>query len=307
MNTSTVYIEPVFIGFLIGTTIALPFYPLLPDQACIYSQMSDWTKGTVALATVGAAYFVGIAADRLLDSLFGIFEQHWRIRYLIDLPADKRAEGPDPFPEDRFRALIFLEGNKANEWLLYLRTRLRLMRALTFVMPGLVFALIASRAPENSWAPATVLPATWGIMALLSIVLPRWEEDPSKKKIALPSRKLPWRGRWKPPRTDAPLKIKEYVAFRKDRPELGLFLDMLLQPFTVGAIILIGATFALSVSIVVSMQLPLSVSMHAPLIGLLASGVSAVLTLAAAFAWWRMSKTFMTYVRLFGTRLTEDR
>jgi hypothetical protein len=175
--------------------------------------------------------------------------------------------------------------------------------------------LIASRAPENSWAPATVLPATWGIMALLSIVLPRWEEDPSKKSFALPqkstspdfSRKLPWRGRWKPPRTDAPLKIKEYVAFRKDKPELGLFLDMLLQPFTVGAIILIGATFALSVSIFVSMQLPLSVSMHAPLIGLLASGVSAVLTLAAAFAWWRMSKTFMTYVRLFGTRLTEDR
>jgi len=323
MNTSTVYVEPIFVGCLIGLALALPFYDNL---MCFYHYLpSDQQIGATFLGVfvIGVAYLIGIPADRLLDSLMEGLEKHHRIRFAItaETPKQETAKGgatekdesswakilagKDPFPENQYRTNAFLYAGPAfNDWLQYIRTRVRMTRALAFAIPNLTFAGLAYRALNDNpsltqsytaWLLKGGVLIAW-IFAMLFVLL--LQGYTSKLDSWRP------RGRWHPPRTDDSRDIINYV---QDRPAknstsapiaspptktsiAGLFLDVALQPFPVSSALLLLAAAVVGYC-------------SSGRAGLIPAALGALLTCTVGYAWWRSTETFMTYLLIAGREL----
>src|SRR6266568_726120 len=155
MNTAELYIEPILIGVLTLVLLALPFAPEILDLARS-GTLKPFGDIAVGAVLVGAAYFVGILVDRLIDTCLQALERHNRVRFALggleipgetaaDTPADRKAAwdarpSGDLFPEDVYRWSVLVQAEKIADNLDYIRTRIRLLRALAFLLPGLVFA-----------------------------------------------------------------------------------------------------------------------------------------------------------------------
>jgi hypothetical protein len=315
VNTSTVYVEPIFVGCLIGLALALPFYD---DLTCFYHYL--WSdlhiSGTfLGVFIIGVAYLIGIPADRLLDSLMEGLERHCRIRFALkEAIKDKSIwrnfrNGKDPFPQDQYRTAALLHAGPAfNDFLQYVRTRVRMTRALAFAIPSLIFAGLAYHALDNSrlqpMSTATICLLKGGVsiawtFAMLFVFLLQWralDKVVSRMHCQWPT------GRWNPPRTDKSRDITKYVRDRRRTSDknksdplattgvAGLFLDVALQPFPVSSALLLVAAAIVAYS-------------NSWPAGLILALIGALLTCAVGYAWWRSTETFMTYVLIAGREL----
>jgi hypothetical protein len=152
MRTTELFVEQVFVGFLVLLIPALPFHPELLKHSAAVNALGTFGSVAVAAALVGAPYLLGVVFDRLADSLLRGLEQHNRLRFALAKLKTWPKEGwEDPFPEDRLRVRIFAQGGALVEWLDYLRWRIRLTRALTVFGPGITLALVlaTARTTEN--------------------------------------------------------------------------------------------------------------------------------------------------------------
>ena len=82
---------------------------------------------------LGVAYLIGIVYDRVADTLMEDIEGHYRNLFAVDTGA---------FAEDRLR-IRALRTEQSSSYAGYLRTRIRLSRALATLFPGLSCALAA--------------------------------------------------------------------------------------------------------------------------------------------------------------------
>ncbi len=140
MKTTEVFIDQVLIGFVVLAIFILPF--------------SDWFKVDAAQGAVlaGTAYLLGILFDRFANTLLSGLEQRHRLHYAWKPPSDEGDPFPlhyawklpsdegDPFPEDQLIANVLRTDGSAAEWLNYLRSRVRLSRALAAFLPALTIA-----------------------------------------------------------------------------------------------------------------------------------------------------------------------
>ena len=124
----------------------LPFYPELLGASQALSLAQGFGFGAGVL---GVAYLVGVVFDRFADTLLQGHAKHNRIRFALKGRDSLSTPWADVFPEDRLRIEVMLAGDAGAEWMGYLRSRMRLARAVTVFAPGLTLSvMLALGRPE---------------------------------------------------------------------------------------------------------------------------------------------------------------
>ena len=144
MKAGELFVEPVLIGFGVLLTVAMMGFPKLEE----WLLKTEW--GQLALAA-GAAYFSGIVFDRVADTILGRLEHLHRLRFATsELARGSVKLQRDPFPEDQYH-IALMGPDQAWEHAYYLRSRIRLTRAMLVLIPALGVAAAIRAADEPYW------------------------------------------------------------------------------------------------------------------------------------------------------------
>jgi hypothetical protein len=266
MKTTELFVEQTLTGFLVLTAAAAPFLSWetlqdLPEEAKGGIDISS------AAGAIGAAYLLGVIFDRFADTLLERVNRWNRLLFAIELKKENKAlSADDPFPEDQLQIEVIHQGDEAWEWMDYLRSRIRVARAMTAFVPALTLSMelaigLRDRPGMVKAALASVV-AAYVAAFLVSQILER------------SSRKLP---KTYDLHTDEDFQGAR--AMMKATTEPVFWLGVFLLSLGLGLIPL-GAG-------------PGRTAMAA----VLATG--AVLTGISAWAWWRLTETFMQFLRDF--------
>jgi hypothetical protein len=158
MSTVEVAVEQVLIGCVV-LLIGLLCAGVDPN----YTLTTFKDSSATAVMALGVAYLIGIVYDRVADTLMEDIEGHYRNLFAVDTGA---------FAEDRLR-IRALRTEQSSSYAGYLRTRIRLSRALATLFPGLSCALAAWLAlVENAekHAAGVVIGGMYGIAFLIKMV-----------------------------------------------------------------------------------------------------------------------------------------
>jgi hypothetical protein len=266
MKTTELFVEQTLTGFLVLTAAAAPFIPWgalgeLPEDAKGGIDISS------AAGAIGAAYLLGVIFDRFADTLLERFNRWNRLLFAIELINDNKALSPDdPFPEDRLQIEVIHEGNQAWEWMDYLRSRIRISRAMAAFVPALTISIALAmglRDREGTVkAVLAIVVAGYLVAFLVSRVLEK------------SSRRMP----------------KTYdLNSAQDLEHARAMMRVTREPAFWLALFLISVGVAL---------IPLgSDAGRNAMAGVLATG--AVLSGISAWVWWRTTVTFMQFLRDF--------
>jgi hypothetical protein len=276
MKTTEIFIEQVIIGFIVLAICLLP----------VHSAIESYSSGKdvfVVVAAVGVAYLLGIIFNRYADACVQRYEQHLRARYAIEL-SPLPDEPADPFPEDRYRIQQLRAGSGVIEWFNYLRSTIRLSRALAVFTPGLTLAGVMA---IRSW-PNFDVTAAWGYYVLAAAYL-------GLPVISLVTGKSLF-GSDVVPKTYDRVEMKKYRSKRalgedavKPRFE-HLFrqaTDLVWSPVMTGGILIFAAA---------TIQAAGNSPHRDVAVVLTACGFA--FTILSAWAWATMQKTFMKYLHL---------
>ena len=142
MKSTELFVEQTLTGFLVLTAAAAPFLSWetlekLPDEAKGGIDISS------AAGAIGAAYLLGVIFDRFADTLLERFNRWNRLLFAIELKEKNEGLSPDdPFPEDRLQIEVIHQGDEAWEWMDYLRSRIRIARAMAAFVPALTLSMV---------------------------------------------------------------------------------------------------------------------------------------------------------------------
>ncbi len=165
MKTTQLYIEQVIIGFLI---IVIVLFPWLPEAITKFEPIKSSFSGFAAVgsAALGIAFFLGIPFDRLADTLTERLDHAQRLAVAF-VRAPKIATGTDPYPEDELLLKCLTKQNGITARMDYLRSRIRLSRALAVYGPALTATSTFGAARYHQIVPADYL--KWLILLFLAI------------------------------------------------------------------------------------------------------------------------------------------
>jgi hypothetical protein len=266
VKTTELFVEQTLTGFLVLAAGAAPFLSWetlenLPGKAKGGIDISS------AAGAIGVAYLLGVIFDRFADTLLERINRWNRLLFAIDLKEENKALSPDdPFPEDRLQIEVIHKGDEAWEWMDYIRSRIRLARAMAVFVPAVTLSIqlaIGFRAyPGMIRAVLAIVVAAYVAAFLVSQILER------------SSRRLP---KTYDLHTDedcqgarAKMRVTREPAFW-----LGVFL------------------LALGLGLIAVGPGPARSGMAAVL------GTGAVLTVVSVWAWWRTTETFMQFLTDF--------
>ncbi len=274
MKTTEIVVEQVLIGFVVMFIVAVLVAQGIPDI--------QWDKDTfqavaISAGLLGAAYLIGIIYDRVADTLLKDLDQHARLRIALDhhdLSKQVTGRQKDPFPEDDIRLMVQTNSSTA-DYADYLRTRLRLTRALATLVPALVTVwLLIALIEETLWNWAIV--TIGGVyLAVLICKLFAWSYEPPKTNQG---RNANAKG------------LNAYIDSHKKKKDgrykltIG-FLDVIHEPVYWGLLVL-----TLTGCIVVWFWSTSLILLSLPLIGL-------GLSLLVGWCWWRINRTFLLFLR----------
>lgn len=167
MDTTSVYVEQVIIGFFVIVTaivLATGTVPAVPEKVNVV---------LAGLALIGASYVAGILYDRCADSLLDPLACWNRVAFAVRglQPANAAAHEyvtTDPFPEYSSRLLALPPSQ------MYMLSRLRILRAFTTLIPAMTAAWCvygAKDAPPILW-PVVAVYAVFAAIAHVSGVPP---------------------------------------------------------------------------------------------------------------------------------------
>lgn len=237
---------------------------------------------SIGLLIIGAAYLIGIVYDRCADTLFQDLERKCRLNYalsgkdnLFQLFNDPFPEFKDPFPEHKYRMAVF-KSWRALDHERYLRTRLRLTRSLSTLVPVIAMAIIIKNSGFNNpylnalWVPITYL------VAFCVINIPN---------------------RITPPKTNQIASVISYWLRKKCKGNFKFTCNCLSDR--------IHWTFFMSIILLcIGLQLRKECDcfLQANLI-LACTGI--VLTIIMTWSWWRIYETYFGFIKDFYT--SEDK
>jgi hypothetical protein len=266
MKTTELFVEQTLTGFLVLTAGAAPFLSWEKLQ-----KVSGDAKGGIdissAAGAIGMAYLLGVVFDRFADTLLERINRWNRLLFAIDLKEENKALSPDdPFPEDRLQIEVIHKGDEAWEWMDYLRSRIRVARAMAVFVPAITLSMelaIGFRdRPGMIRAVLATVVAAYAAAFLASQILER------------SSRRLP----------------KTYhLHTAEDCRGARAKMRVVTEPaFWLGVFLL-----ALGLGLIAVGAGPGRAGMAAAL------GTGAALTAISVWAWWRTTETFMQFLRDF--------
>jgi hypothetical protein len=283
MKPTELYFEPVLIGF---ATLFITGMMASPALEAWLIDAGDLDKLAV---TVAASYFVGIVVDRVADAILDRINHHHRLKFALKQLRRRTSDNErDPFPEDAYHVAT-LQNQQATEYVYYLRSRIRLMRAMLVLSPafGVAVALRISRFVD----PTSVVDSIWhrgaiGMVCATYVfaVVFRLRETSVVTAPRLRDRRS---SHFAPPRTDGLLDsaVLEWYLERigpeqplwrfAARNEPLLFAALLLAMF---AGVLTGATTGRVI------------------VGLLTAAGVVFIIGVLGWCWWRVTGTFYTFL-----------
>ena len=155
MSTTEVVVEQVLTGALVLLIVAASF------DSTQWHVVADLVRSpTISVALIGLAYLLGVPFDRFADSILQDLEDRARLRFAWDRlekqPVSSPLDDVDPFHESLLRVKLQQKGAEApREHMEYLRTRMRIARALAVYVPGITASLILG--PIEGFPPAVTL------------------------------------------------------------------------------------------------------------------------------------------------------
>ena len=281
MKTTELFVEQVLIGLVVITTAAL----MVSDE--LLKTILEANLGAVAVLAAGA-YLVGIVYDRLADTLLQDLERHNRLLFALNLHYKSPQDTSDPFPEDELRNRLLYNG-EASDYAHYLRSRMRLTRALTTLIPpmGVAVALnMLGDRPTERFVGASIVAAVY-VLAWLAKIRRR------RPATAAALKSSP-RDRYKLPRTgDLRIQpIREWyetsIGGYEGRPKLASARFALRNEAITWAAL--GLAAMAGVAALMAGQ---------PLAALGIAVATLALTALVGWSWWRISQTFYAFLRDF--------
>jgi hypothetical protein len=297
MKTTELFVEQVLIGFLVLLVAALAFWG---DVYAFAARRSDKTIDVLVTGgvLVGAAYLAGMVYDRIADTLLQDIEGHGRLQFALSpfklanrkirTAASRIQDGDvevkvfaltgrkDPFEEGRYRIKVLSNGEATGQ-MDYLRSRLRLTRAMATIIPALTLALLlgVDNGESGKWWTLTALsiPMVYGATFLAKA----------------------WRSKWKlfsrPPKTNQHRKVNDYIE------RVGMLPNdekIAWRPSRIIAHdeIWIGLAVLALVGVILVLKTGIYELLSVVVVGL-------VLTVVVGWTWWRISMTFYAFVRDF--------
>ncbi len=202
MKLTELYFEQVLIGFLILLIAALPW---LPEIAAVAPNLKELgSVAAIGSAAIGIAFFIGIPFDRLADTLTERLDRLQRLKFAYERTREEKYEaGSDPFPEDTWTLKCLNEDKIVQQWN-YLRSRIRLTRALAVFVPALtvtaaygVSRWLADGNPAEggvseylAWGAIIATYFVWVLLIVTAEGLPRTHEKDFREHAE--------NGRWRP-------------------------------------------------------------------------------------------------------------
>lgn len=314
MKTTELFAEQVLIGFSALVAIGFLCVPLTEsnDIAKVWStfagaQWSVLAQAALGGAALGTAYLVGMLFDRYADTLLGNLERYNHLKFACKrqkrLRAEGKDEGSDPFPVARLRILVFASDN-ATAYASYLRTRMRLTRALAVIAPAFMVAVPVAWSEEIDVIQQVGIVILLVVYALVPTLLywqPKWKSPPEvavgSKGAAPPTEQL----EEKPgPSTNSEMgnRIRKYRPFwlrlpRTDDKEGMKFVDHHVKEEELGPALDgwlgLGFLVLLLVGILVGSRADNPIITWTPI-------AAATVTMLAVWSWARVEMTFFTFV-----------
>lgn len=155
MELTQVYVEQVIIGAMVLVIAAILV------TGVVWFPESSLGEIVAGGAFVGAAYVAGILYDRCADTLLERLERQNRVRFAL-----KRLEQKFPFEKDPFEEY----GKKLARNFPYLQSRMRILRALTTLVPLMALACLVARDPSGSGPAAMSAAAIYVLIGALCVV-----------------------------------------------------------------------------------------------------------------------------------------
>jgi hypothetical protein len=277
MKTTEVFVEQVLIGLLVMLNLAL----MLPPEVTNQVKALDKTvlEALFVAAAIATAYLVGIVFDRCADTLLEDIERHCRLK--TALQGKTPPIESDPFPEDKYRMKVLLNSEAAS-YSNYIRTRLRLTRAMAILIPALSVSFLLSktrgRIADPTWVAAAVsLGVIYGGALVAQLI--------RSKRIKASDGSTFW---YKPPRTNDREAVNEYLAEKLSQKKTLLWGFAACEPAFWGfiAVTVLGLALALKTDCRAFLAVPF---------------LTIALTLLTGWTWWRITKTFLDFLRDFFT------
>ena len=266
MKSTELFVEQTLTGFLVLSAAAAPFVSLEDLQ-----KVSDEAKGGIdigsAAGAIGAAYLLGVIFDRFADTLLERFNRWNRLLFAIELKKDNKALSPDdPFPEDQLQIEVIHQGGEAWEWMDYLRSRIRIARAMTAFVPALTLSLMLATGFRGSRGTIHVVLASIAAAYLLSFLVSRILERSSQRM----------------PKT-------YHLRTAADCEHARIQMKAMAEPVFWLGVVLIALGLGL---------IPFAAADDRSTMGaIFATGIA--LASICAWSWWRMTGTFMQFLRDF--------
>jgi len=269
MKTTEIFVEQVLIGFLVLLIPGLMWW-----DAFARAWNTAGNRLFTGAALAGAAYLLGIAYDRVADTLLEDIDQHFRLAYALKRGriAATGALREDPFPESELRMALLHEGKSAAvDAAEYLRSRIRLTRAFATLIPGVTLAmtlmLLHGALSTGLWL--------LGAVAIPVAYLGAWLAQTRG-----------WRG-YKPPKT---YELPAVAAYTDRVRRLGPRSELLFatqEPCLWGWVLLTAVAILLALA-----------TGHRDLVALALGG--ALLTYVVGWCWWRIGVTFFALIDNYG-------
>jgi hypothetical protein len=261
VKTTELFVEQTLTGFMILTAAAVPFLDWETLEELPEVDLSS------AAGAIGIAYLLGVIFDRFADTLLERFNRWKRILFAIELKEENKALSPeDPFPEDQLEIEVIYQGDEAWEWMDYIRSRIRVARAMAAFVPILTVSMeltvgLRDR-PDMIGAVLAIVVVAYLAAFLAGLILER--------------------SSWRLPKT-YDLHTAEDCRGARDRMRVAR------EPAFWLAVFL----FALGLGLIPLGNGPARFAMAA----VFAAG--AVLTAISAWAWGRTTETFLEFLRDF--------
>ena len=261
MKTTELFVEQTLTGFLVLTAAVAPFLAWETLEELPEVDLSS------AAGAIGVAYLLGVIFDRFADTLLERFNRWKRLLFAIELQEENKALSPeDPFPEDQLEIEVIHQGDEAWEWMDYIRSRIRIARAMAAFVPILTVSMELTvglqNRPDIISAVLAIVVVAYLAAFLVGLILER--------------------SSWRLPKT-YDLHTAEDRRGARDKMRVAREPAFWLSVFV----------FALGLGLI-----PLgSGSARLTMTAVFATG--AVLTAISAWAWWRTTETFLEFLRDF--------
>lgn len=141
MKTTAMFVEHVLIGGLFLTLMAL----LFPDWFSGWQAAGTFQSILFGTSALGAAYLIGIVYDRFADTLLEDQERRNQLRYAKRRVKHLLPESKNLFPIPKLRIKMLSAAPGITDHAGYLRTRIRLTRALASILPALALGFSINR------------------------------------------------------------------------------------------------------------------------------------------------------------------